>query len=158
MKKNKALQPFPHDLLFHFSYHKCLTVYYVRILKKLGSEFGFKYIHNNGELDTFLSKVKKSQGKSIISINNNSNIPFAKFGSYRASHFIRDPRDLVVSGYRYHLWTHEEWCNDPNFNWPGMVKTEYFKKYITSKESEFPHDITYKDYLTSLSSLSQFFK
>jgi hypothetical protein len=34
--------------------------------------------------------------------------------SIRGSHVIRDPRDLVISGYEYHKRTTEEWCLRPN--------------------------------------------
>jgi hypothetical protein len=34
--------------------------------------------------------------------------------TFRGSHVIRDPRDLVVSGYEYHKTTKEEWCLRPN--------------------------------------------
>ena len=26
---------------------------------------------------------------------------------------IRDPRDVIVSGYFYHQWTDEPWANEP---------------------------------------------
>jgi hypothetical protein len=31
-------------------------------------------------------------------------------------HVIRDPRDIIVSGYLYHLRTGEEWCTNSNFD------------------------------------------
>jgi hypothetical protein len=34
--------------------------------------------------------------------------------AFRGSHLIRDPRDLVVSGYEYHLVTGEQWALDPD--------------------------------------------
>jgi hypothetical protein len=33
---------------------------------------------------------------------------------FRGSHVIRDPRDLVISGYEYHKKTNEDWCRRPN--------------------------------------------
>jgi hypothetical protein len=38
---------------------------------------------------------------------------------FRGSHVIRDPRDLVVSGYEYHKVTTEAWCRTPNPRRPG---------------------------------------
>jgi len=37
----------------------------------------------------------------------------------RFSHMIRDPRDMVVSGQRYHKWCHEKWAKVPKreFDW-----------------------------------------
>jgi hypothetical protein len=30
---------------------------------------------------------------------------------YRGVHVMRDPRDMIVSGYHYHKWTHEPWVH-----------------------------------------------
>lgn len=34
--------------------------------------------------------------------------------TFRGSHMVRDPRDIVVSGYRYHLWSSEKWLRLPD--------------------------------------------
>jgi len=39
----------------------------------------------------------------VLSVNNRSDIPWDRLPESRGSYFIRDPRDLVVSGYHYHL-------------------------------------------------------
>jgi hypothetical protein len=51
----------------------------------------------------------------IASVNNHC-IDFSRFddGSLRLSRFIRDPRDLVISGYFYHKRAAEPWCNVSN--------------------------------------------
>jgi hypothetical protein len=36
---------------------------------------------------------------------------FRSLGAYRGVHIMRDPRDMIVSGYHYHKWTHEEWVH-----------------------------------------------
>jgi hypothetical protein len=37
---------------------------------------------------------------------------------FRGSHLVRDPRDVVVSGYFYHRWTDEHWVHQP-VDWFG---------------------------------------
>jgi hypothetical protein len=39
---------------------------------------------------------------------------------YRGSHLIRDPRDVVVSGYHYHLRTDEAWVRQPKERYGGL--------------------------------------
>ncbi len=40
--------------------------------------------------------------------------------AFRGSHVIRDPRDLVVSGYEYHLSTTEPWATAPDPRFGGF--------------------------------------
>jgi hypothetical protein len=40
---------------------------------------------------------------------------------------IRDPRDVVVSGYFYHLWTDEKWAHIPRDEWAGKTYQELLK-------------------------------
>jgi hypothetical protein len=89
-------------------------------------------------------------GYKILSVNGRSNIEWESLPAYRGSHFVRDPRCLVVSGYHYHLWTEEEWCKDVPFNWEGMVHHPYFQQYVEPDSRKFPKLQTYQEYLNSL--------
>jgi hypothetical protein len=40
---------------------------------------------------------------------------------------IRDPRDLVVSGYFFHLWTDEPWAHRPRPDYGGRSYQQYLK-------------------------------
>jgi len=101
--------------LIHCSYHKCLTVYYARVIRALydnpirktlrGGREGYK--HFNSNLDEFY----ESLGKFTISSVNNHALDLDRLGEFRIVRFVRDPRDLVVSGYFYHRRGAEEWCN-----------------------------------------------
>ena len=45
---------------------------------------------------------------------------------FRGSHLIRDPRDVVVSGYFYHLWTAEQWAHESDgHSWGGLSYQQY---------------------------------
>ena len=45
---------------------------------------------------------------------------------FRGSHMVRDPRDIVVSGYFYHLWTREKWARQVDGSlWGGVSYQEY---------------------------------
>lgn len=47
------------------------------------------------------------------------------------THMIRDPRDVIVSGYFYHLWTKESWVHIQHPEW-GMTYQE--KMNLVSKD------------------------
>ena len=95
----------------HTSYHKCLTVYFARVFKntlnKPGNE---RYRHFNSELDQFY----ETYGDFFLTSVNNHRIDLDRLqGDVRVSHLIRDPRDLVVSGYFYHKRGSEDWTRIP---------------------------------------------
>ncbi len=96
--------------LIHCSYHKCLTVYYGRVLGILCNwitPWRGRYHHFNSKVDEFYHSVG---GYRLVSINNHK-LDFTRLGNFRISRFVRDPRDLVVSGYFYHKKGVERWCN-----------------------------------------------
>lgn len=96
--------------LVHTSYHKCLTVYFSRVLgglynRTLPLSRGFK--HFNSRIDDF---YREAGNYRVASVNNRA-LDLDRLGLARVSRFIRDPRDLVVSGYFYHRRGAEPWCN-----------------------------------------------
>jgi Sulfotransferase domain len=99
--------------LIHCSYHKCLTSYYEKVMSRVFNmclPFSGGYKHFNSLMPEFYGDHRKYK---IASINNHC-IDFSRFGDVRVSRFVRDPRDLVVSGYFYHKRAAEPWCNVPN--------------------------------------------
>lgn len=140
---------FPPEIIIHCSYHRCLSHYYMKVLKPLGKEFGFKWQEYNRDYPVFLEAARAKKGKQVMTLHDWSDIEWAMLPSYRGSHFIRDPRDLVVSGYHYHLWTDEEWCNEAPYNWSYLYDQPNFK-YVQENPAEYPHTESYREYLRSL--------
>lgn len=94
--------------LVHCSFHKCLTVYFGRVMKAVFNRClpwsaGFR--HYNSDAEEFYSRFREDRVSSI----NNRALDLARLGRFRISRFVRDPRDLVVSGYFYHRKGKEEW-------------------------------------------------
>jgi hypothetical protein len=94
--------------LIHCSYHKCLTVYFGRVMNTLFNRclpWSGGYRHYNSHLDDF---YRGFAAYRVASINNRA-LDLARLGRFRISRFVRDPRDLVVSGYFYHRRGAEPW-------------------------------------------------
>ena len=102
----------------HFSYHKCLTVYFQRVMRflfepktlnKISKHLGFKkksgYKHFKSFKQDFLAEFGDYKFASL----NNHKIDVEKISGIPISHFVRDPRDLIVSGYFYHKSGIENW-------------------------------------------------
>jgi hypothetical protein len=103
----------PDVQLIHCSYHKCLTVYYGRVLGTLFNKclpFGRGHRHYNSHLEDFYAGFEQDRVSSV----NNRALDLERLGEFRISRFVRDPRDLVVSGYFYHLRGAEAWVNLDN--------------------------------------------
>lgn len=98
----------------HCSYHKCLTSYYDNVAGDLFNRFmpwSRGYRHFNSRIDRFHDEL---DGLSVASVNNHAP-ELDRLGDFRLTRFVRDPRDLVVSGYFYHRRGAEPWCriSDP---------------------------------------------
>jgi hypothetical protein len=94
--------------LIHCSYHKCLTVYFGRVMKSVFNRclpWSGGYRHYNSHLADFYDGYA---GQRVASVNNRA-LDLERLGRFRLSRFIRDPRDLVVSGYFYHRRGAEPW-------------------------------------------------
>ena len=57
---------------------------------------------------------------------------------YRAVRFIRDPRDVIVSGYLYHKRCDEEWCTNPPTNYSDLLypKVPWPLQHLSQDERE----------------------
>lgn len=105
-------------LIIHCCYHKVGTAWFIRILKAISRYYGLSYQdcqqdYLRGDTDIFLEKMSR------ISID--------KLPYHVGSHMIRDPRDIVISGYFYHLWTKEPWAHVPRANLDGKTYQEYLR-------------------------------
>ena len=97
------------SLVVHCSYHKCLTVYYQRIMRRLKFALGGRprfYRHFDSRLEDFLRDQAHYRAASI---NNHALALDRLHPDTVVSRFVRDPRDLIVSGYHYHRRGSEAW-------------------------------------------------
>jgi hypothetical protein len=130
--------------LIHCSYHKCLTVFYSRVMRaSLNRRGGGGYRHFNSDITAFESERSALRLASV----NNTTLDLDSLGDYRITRFIRDPRDLLVSGYFYHRRAAEPWCatRDPtDLDWKvvngtvpgGLAPGESFADYLQRVDRE----------------------
>lgn len=62
-----------------------------------------------------------------VLICNHSQHATDSLGDVVGSHLIRDPRDAIVSGYFYHLWTDESWAREPQSRFAGLSYQQHLK-------------------------------
>lgn len=92
----------------YFGHHKCATTWTRRIIKEICKIFQFNYLNvssgrrncdYNGNLGRFLYR----KPVHFLAVANSYWDGLGEMPDFRAFHMIRDPRDIVVSGYYTHL-------------------------------------------------------
>jgi hypothetical protein len=91
------------EVLFVATHHKAMTTYFHAVLRGLAFALNLPFERlRDSDLPSGKAKLFLSmQGKQDLSA----------LGPYRGVHVMRDPRDMIVSGYHYHKWTHEIWVH-----------------------------------------------
>lgn len=104
--------------IVHCAHHKVGTVWFRGILAQLAQECGLQFaVKREGN--------EKHDADIVFYPHAARFDPSLIVGSYVGSHMIRDPRDVVVSAYFYHLWTTESWAHEPRADLAGKSYQEH---------------------------------
>jgi hypothetical protein len=92
-------------VMFVATHHKSMTTYFSAVLKLLGMGLGIPYeiIH-----------LEEPAEETRLFLSAHGKMDLAHLRPYRGVHIVRDPRDMIVSGYHYHKWTAEDWVHRPD--------------------------------------------
>jgi hypothetical protein len=106
-------------LLVHCSHHKVGTVWFKRVLKAVADSYGLRFEAPRHD--------RPSDTTEVVFFDNAYRFKheYVEGRSFRGSHIVRDPRDLVVSAYHYHLRTTEAWALEPSDEWDGKSYRDY---------------------------------
>jgi hypothetical protein len=105
--------------LIVFSYHKSGTSLFFHVMTKVSQRLGLSLTNHYGLVDRL-----DVDPDVILLPHSVLRTPLDR--PYRAIRLIRDPRDIWVSGYLYHLRCDEEWCRNtdldptPPIRWPRV--------------------------------------
>lgn len=97
-------------LKVHCAHHRAGTGWFEQVLGTITRGRGGLFLAVNDPLDAAVAP-----NVTCLFFNHANHFDPAMLGGreYRGSHMIRDPRDMAVSGYFYHLWSPEPWLHDP---------------------------------------------
>ncbi len=123
-------------LILHTAHHKIGTSWFKNILKGVAHEFGLRFFKNAPEVN---------HKKPAIYFQSRPFFDLASLVDFKGTHMIRDPRDVVISGYYYHLWTKENWAIVPIRELPANMEEAWPLLPIR----EIGH-MSYQEYLCSL--------
>lgn len=99
--------PFPEGashLIVHATHHKAGTMWFHALFDQLALRYGMRL--------EVVEDTPPLPGTDLY-LNHHSRFDPDALPPHRGSHMVRDPRDMVVSAYRYHLWTDEAWAHRP---------------------------------------------
>ncbi|HBK07852.1 MAG TPA: hypothetical protein DDZ81_18695 [Acetobacteraceae bacterium] len=105
--------------LICFSYHKTGTSLFLHVMTKVCATLGLTLVNHYG-------LVKQLEPEPDVMLLPHSLLRCPLDRPYRAIRLIRDPRDIWVSGYLYHLRCDEGWCTNTDFDptppigWPQV--------------------------------------
>lgn len=102
--------PEPDRLIVHKTHHKAGTVWFMGVLGRICRRFGWNFCTETKPPASGIWFNEKARPADFQRLQT----------EYVGSHMIRDPRDIVVSRYFYHLWCQEEWCLQPQKDLGGL--------------------------------------
>ncbi|MCP4039405.1 MAG: sulfotransferase domain-containing protein [bacterium] len=105
-------------LIVHCGHHKIGTLWFHNVLRAVADHYGLRY---QKDRQPALSR------DTDIFHQAHSNFTFDGIANYRGSHIVRDLRDVVISGYFYHLWTPEQWAHRVEDRWQGKSYQELLR-------------------------------
>lgn len=101
-------------LLVHCGHHKAGTVWFRSVLLTVCRHYGLRHRNGNARPVAPDADMAFFHSSGVFDVDLLGDRPF------RGSHMVRDPRDLVVSGYEYHLVTEEAWALHPEDHYGGL--------------------------------------
>jgi len=119
------------ELLLYFSRHKAASTWMNRILRNITLEMGLNYQHRNNKFinEEFIKKIIADN--KIFGIDDPDINIIRTIKDFKGFHIIRDPRDIVVSAYFSHCYTH------PTNNWPELIEMRKKLQKMTKDEGLF---------------------
>lgn len=89
-------------VMFVGTHHKAMTTYFVDVMRLHSMGLGIPF-------DVVNFQMPRPEARMFVS--GQSNMDLKALAPYRGVHIMRDPRDMIVSGYHYHKWTTEAWVH-----------------------------------------------
>ena len=112
LSARRAMGSKPEEPAFILTYHKVATVLCRKVLMESTERIGWRYNSEMGVAQEIASKTDL-----LHVIHGTTTDSFLDSGM--GVRIIRDPRDVIVSGFLYHQRCSELWCINSDFSKPG---------------------------------------
>jgi len=139
--------------IFLCCYHKVGTVLLLKVVQALCSEFGWSSRFVLGRIGTV-----PTDADIVLFLHSLVDLDSVAV-PYVGAHFVRDPRDVIVSGYLYHMRCQEEWCTNQDLDPTSPIrfpKVPYSMVHRSEQwKKQYLHSLGGRSYQENLRSLDQ---
>src|ERR1044071_7538984 len=113
----------------YFGHHKCGTVWILSIVKEIAAQAGLRVAHHHNEAG-FDGDIQAHFNRCPFDFwcYTNADYYFVRGIALGGFHVVRDPRDVIVSGYFSHLNSH------PEDGWPRLRPYRKLLRSISKEE------------------------
>lgn len=126
-RHRSPFEPPGDQAIVHCGHHKVGTVWFHRILSSVANHYGLRFVEYDVERSTLRGDVVLFGHSGQFDADDFDGRPI------RGTHVLRDPRDVAVSAYHYHLWTDEEWVTLPRKKFEGRSYQEELRRLDTER-------------------------
>ena len=108
------------------THHKTGTVWLESVFQMLCRYSGSQFVDINPEVNSAAERRSKlseaaCSGSRTFLYDHHSRFEDVDFGVGAQLHVVRDPRDIIVSGMRYHMRSDESWLHQPDTRFDGLT-------------------------------------
>jgi hypothetical protein len=122
-----------------YGHHKCATMWLEGIARHVAQVLGlrFRVVYNEDQFGHDLPRWVASQGVQML-LYGSADIQYARpIGAHRGIHIVRDPRDITVSAYFSHRYSHS------TSGWKELI-THREKLKILDKDAGLAEEIRFR--------------
>lgn len=138
--------------IYLFCHHKTGTILLTKVFSEICQTQGWKFLALPGMIT-----VIPDSYDVILFMHSLVDQDLLK-DPFWGIHVIRDPRDVIVSGYQYHLRTTEKWCTNKDFSLKSPIKypqvppnLEHFSEEWKVNYVKSLNNLSYQETLQSIS-------
>jgi hypothetical protein len=139
--------------IYLFVYHKVATLLMLRTFDEVCHAFDWRFAPVYGKCESVPTDADVLLFFHSMVDLHRVNTP------YTGMHIIRDPRDIIVSGYLYHMRCDEKWCVNENLDtsepvhFPQVPRSQEYRP--NEWKQEYLRSLNNKSYQQNLQALSQ---
>jgi Sulfotransferase domain len=120
-------------LLGYFGHHKCASTWIENICGSVCHDLGlrFRLVYTASDFDADLPSLMSHERVDFLAYANADYRHVGLLGEVTGFHVVRDPRDVVVSAYFSHLYSH------PTHAWPELISHRAKLQSVPKEEGLF---------------------